>query len=363
MKIVLTITLMQLMILNTNIYSQPTNKNNPEFNQFYNYALQADLVKALNHVEKYSESDLSEEQIKTKQKFLNRFKNNADEFSYNTTEQSILDLIEIYRGYWNKVLLKQTEPDTAEKKLQKNVSEYLYKNYFVNLNEEKQKVHEDFTNYLSMFLLDHGVKSAVGKTAGIYDLLLWAKDDHANYNVTLPEGSVTVKVVFMNDVVTMGWEDYATLGKYYLGGWATDKELYCVGTAYDTTSENFKVTYLQHEGQHFSDYKVFPKLTGPDLEYRAKLVELTYAKESLYGLINFFIKNSNNDRGNPHAFGNFCVTRDVSKKLFGGETESDIEKWKTIPAEIINKTAKELLIINTKLMKEAGEDKVSEFMK
>jgi hypothetical protein len=363
MKLLLTLPLIQLMILNTNIFSQTANKNNPEFNQFYNYALQADLVKALNHVEKYSESDLSEEQNKIKQKFLSRFKNNSDEYSYNTKEQSILDLIEIYRVYWKEVLLKQSEPDTAEKKLQKKVSDYLYKNYFVNLNEDKQKVHDDFTNYLSMFLIDHGVKSAVGKTAGIYDLLLWAKDDHADYNVTLPEGNVTVKVVFMNDVVTMGWEDYATLGKYYPGGWATDKELYCVGTAYDTTSENFKVSYLQHEGQHFADYKVFPKLTGPDLEYRAKLVELTYAKESLYGLINFFIRNSKLDRNNPHAFGNYCVIRDISGKLFEGKTESDIEKWKTVPAEEINKIAKELLLTNTKLMKEAGADKVSEFMK
>lgn len=359
MKTVFTLILISICM---NSFSQSTNKNNPEFKQFYNYALQADLVKALSHVEKYSESDLSEEQSKIKQKFLNRFKNNADEFSYNTKEQSVLDLIEIYKKYWNEVLLKLAEPDIAEKKLQENVSDYLYKNYFANLNEDNQKVHDDFANYLSMFLIDHGVKSAVGKTAGIYDLLLWAKDDHADYNVILPEGNVTVKVVFMNEVVTMGWEDYATLGRYYPGGWATEKELNCVGTAYDTTSENFKVSYLQHEGQHFSDYKVFPKLTGPDLEYRAKLVELTYAKESLYGLINFFIKNSNFDRNNPHAFGNFCVVRDISKKLFDGKTETDMEKWKTIPFEKINETAKELLIENTKLLKEAGADKVSEFM-
>ncbi|MBN8571443.1 MAG: hypothetical protein J0M18_17605, partial [Ignavibacteria bacterium] len=173
---------------------------------------------------------------------------------------------------------------------------------------------------------------------------------------------VTVKVIFMNEVVTMGWEDYATLGRYYPGGWATDKELFCVGSAYDTASENFNVSYLQHEGQHFSDYKVFPKLTGPDLEYRAKLVELTYAKESIYNLINFFIHNSNYDRSNPHAFGNFCVIRDISNKLFDGKTESDIEKWKAVPGEKINKIAKELLITNTKLIKEAGSDTVSEFI-
>ena len=55
--------------------------------------------------------------------------------------------------------------------------------------------------------------------------------------------------------------------------------------------------------------------------------------------------------------------RDISHKLFEGKTESDIEKWKTIPEEKINKIAKELLITNTKLMKEAGASTVSEFMK
>jgi hypothetical protein len=346
-----------------NSFSQETKKNNPQFFQFYNYGLQGDVPKALSMAEQFLDSALSDEQIKIKQKFINRFRNFSDEFTYNTKEQSVLDLIEIYRGYWNEVLLKQTDSETAEKKLQKNVSDYLYKNYFANLNEDKQKVHDDFTDYLQKFLMDHGVKSATGKTAGIYDLLLWAREDHNDYNVTLPEGKVTVKVVFMNDVVTMGWEDYATLGRYYPGGWATDKELFCVSSAYDTTTENFKVSYLQHEGQHFSDYKVFPKLSGPDLEYRAKLVELSYAKESIYNLINFFIQNSNNDRSNPHAFGNFCVIRDISYKLFDGKTENDIEKWKAIPIEKINKIAKELLVINTKLMKEVGASTVSEFMK
>lgn len=362
MKIIFTVV---LLFLSTNIFSQMTNKGNPQFNMFYNYALQGDITKALSHVEQFADTDLSEEQIKVKQKFINRFKNNNDDFVYGTENKSVLELIEIYRAYWKEVLMNESSRDTAEKKLQKIVSDYLYKNYFANLNEDKQKVHDDFADYVHKFLMDQGVKSTTGKTAGIYDLLLWQKENHSDYDVTLPEGKVTVKVVFMNDVVTMGWEDYATLGKYYPGGWATDKELFCVGTAYDTASESFKVSYLQHEGQHFSDYKVFPNLSGPDLEYRAKLVELTYAKESLYNLIKFFLVNSKNDRDNPHAFGAFCLTRDLSKKLFADniETEMDIEKWKTIPVEKINAAAKELLIANTKLMNEFGADKVSEFMK
>lgn len=360
MKIIFTIILISIYMTAS---SQETKKDNPEFNQFYNYALQADLVKALEHIEKFSDADLSEEQIKVKEKILNRFVYNSDEFAYGTKDNSVLELLAIYRAYWKEVLFKENPSETAEKKLQRTVSDYLYTNYFANLKEDKQKVYDDFNGYLQKFLTDKGIKSTLGKTAGIYDFLAWGREDHSDYDVTLPESHVTVKVVFMNDVVTMGWEDYATFGKYYPGGWATDKELFCVGTAYDTASENFKVSYLQHEGQHFSDYKVFPKLTGLDLEYRAKLVELTYAKESVYNLINFFIRSSNYDRNNPHAFGNFCVARDVSKKLFDSELEKDIEKWKAIPVEKINETAKELLFENTKLLKEAGAETVSEFIK
>ncbi len=355
------------MALNFNLFAQGSPAGDPKFNQCYSYALQGDISKALAHIRQFHDFQLSPEQIELKQKFIVRFQDNNEEFTYNTKDNSILELIEIYRSYWNEVLLKKAPSDTAEKKLREKVSYYIYTDYFVNLNEDEKKVHNEFPDYLRVYLKERGCNSATGKTAGIYDLLLWTKDTHSDYDVTLPEGKVTVKVVFMDEVVTMGWEDYATFGKFYPGGWATDKELYCVRSAYDTASENFKISYLQHEAQHFSDYKIFPKLSGPDLEYRAKLVELSYAKETLFHLINFFIKTSKYYRNNPHGFGNFCVVRDLSKKIFGAkeadEIITEIEKWKEVPVEKINTAAKELLAQNTAALKKEGRETVSEFMK
>ncbi len=356
MKIFLSIL---LLAINFNIYSQV----NPKFNIIYNYALQGDIIKTLQTLETFADSTLSVEQIKAKEKFIARFKNNNDTYSYNTKDSSILALIELYRPYWRSVLLKETDAESAEKKLKERVSDYIYKNYFQSQNISKEAIDTTYADYVQKFLTSRQCNSTIGKTSSLYDLLLWQKESPTDYHVNLPEGEVNVRVVFMDDIITMGWEDYATLGRYYPGGWATDKELFCVRSAYDTTTENFRVSYLAHEGQHFADYKVFPKLTGPDLEYRAKLVELTYANETLYKTINFFIKNSIYDRSNPHAFANFCVTRDVSKKIFDGKTEEDIEKWKVVPIEKINKAAKELLIENTKLLKKAGADTVSEFIK
>jgi len=87
----------------------------------------------------------------------------------------------------------------------------------------------------------------------------------------LLDEELKVKVVLMTDFATLGWEEYATLGTYYPGGWATDDALYCVKDAYDLNSETFLVSYLAHESRHFSDYKLFDKkLSGAELEYRAK---------------------------------------------------------------------------------------------
>lgn len=88
-------------------------------------------------------------------------------------------------------------------------------------------------------------------------------------------------------------------------------------------SENFKISYLKHEGQHFADYRLFPQLSSADPEYRAKLVEFCYAEESAHKLIVFFLRNSSRDRNNSHAFANNCVLRDLSKIRFKKELESD----------------------------------------
>jgi hypothetical protein len=160
--------------------------------------------------------------------------------------------------------------------------------------------------------------------------------------------------VFMDDFITLGWEEFATLEMHYPGGWATPQELYCVKSAYDLKSELFLVSYLAHESRHFADYKLFPKLRSTDLEYRAKLTELSLAKTSLYQLIEFFIANANGRSENGHSVANYCVIRDLSKSLFNIEFEKDISKWKQLSPAVINKGAAEILRANTKTLQSMG---------
>lgn len=94
----------------------------------------------------------------------------------------------------------------------------------------------------------------------------------------------------MDEFVTLGWTEFATMDKYHPGGWATDDALNCVKKAYDVSSETFLISYLAHEGRHCSDYKHFPKLrNSADLEYRAKLTELSMADSTLLQLIVFLL--------------------------------------------------------------------------
>ena len=171
---------------------------------------------------------------------------------------------------------------------------------------------------------------------------------------------IDVSVVFMDSIVTMGWEEYATFGKYYPGGWTTKKSLFCVISAYDTTSERFKISYLKHEGQHFADYKLYPKLSGADLEYRAKLVELSYAKESIYNLIEFFIENSGQDRDNAHSFANYHVINDLAKE-FNINKIQEVDEWKKLSYSEINAKARKLLLKNSENLKNASKN-VTEFI-
>ncbi|MFZ1685507.1 MAG: hypothetical protein WAU88_15425, partial [Candidatus Zixiibacteriota bacterium] len=139
-------------------------------------------------------------------------------------------------------------------------------------------------------------------------------------------------------------------------GWATHDALYCVRSAYDLTSEAFLVSYLAHESRHFADYKLFPKLQSADLEYRAKLTELSMADTILFQTIDFFIQNGNYDSENGHSIANFCVIRDLSEMLFQVECERDLDKWKALPIATIHASATAALQANTRELESSGRD-------
>ena len=333
-----------------------------DFDKIYSHVLQGNMNRVLSELDEFPDKELTPEELMIKQKFYDRFRNNKPVVDFNTADPILQDLLIIYQKYWRSTVLdKEREPEFQETLRDDVISFLITQEYYKDstpINTEKTERHfgEDLKNYLSL----QGYFSATGRTAGIFDLFLWGTENLVKYSVDLPETSVTTTIVFLEDVITMGWEDYASFGKVYPGGWATKEKLYAVGKAYDTISENFRISYLKHESQHFADYEIFPNLTGADLEYRAKLTELIYAEETLYRLIRTFIRNSSAEGRNPHAFGNYAVIRDLSRSIFNKDLEADIKEWEMLSSEIIKRESSNLLTLHTKALQDAGAKTVTE---
>jgi hypothetical protein len=343
------------------VSSNGQNTLNSEFRKIYSFALQEDIHKVMNHLDTLPIASFTTEQLAIKQKYHKRFRTGDEVIDYNTPDPTVQKILAIYQRYWKTALLTKTRND-LDSVLKENVTAFLIKQGYKKDSAATATLSDNFALNLKDYLRQHGYYSATGKTGGLFDLFIWKRELPVIDTETLLASATESKVVFLEDVITMGWEEYATFGKYYPGGWATKEMLYCVRKAYDTTSENFKVSYLKHEAQHFADYKQFPALTGADLEYRAKLTELVFAETTRYELLRTFCRNASAEGRNSHAFANYCTIRDLSRGIFHQEFVDDIEKWKTVPAILIVKWSQQLFQEHSEMLKKAGAATVKELI-
>lgn len=347
-----------LFCLNTFAQKDQTDIMKIDKQKIYSYCLDGNVMPALAILKSYGDIKLNDEDLKFKTDIENRFGYEEDRSVYPVNGNTqIRGLLEIYRNYWRMSLLADNSDlyGKYDSLLKKNVSDFLSVQF--PAGKDNFNIDDSIDVYLKKYISSKGLlTTGFGKTGKFFDLLVWKNQEDTTFTFILHGEETGAKVVFMEDFITLGWEEYATLGRYYPGGWATSDALYCVKSAYDTESENFKISYLAHESRHFADYKLFPKLKSADLEYRAKLTELSMAENTLYQTIEFFIKNSNYESENGHSVANYCVMRDMSITLFKSEFEKDISKWKGTDKEQINNTAYELLKANTEELKKLGAD-------
>lgn len=312
-----------------------------DIRKLFSLAIQEDVKSILTVLDTLSPSELSAGDSEIKDKYYMRFIRNDEKFDYNTDDPLLIGLIDIYKVYWKSILLKEHSIENADSILRENLFHFVKNNYppeISALDESEARLNP--WQYISRLLsINNYFNNVDGKTGNLYDIYIWKNEDTVDYNVGLPEVDINVPVIFMNDIVTMGWEEYATFGKYYPGGWPKDNVLYCVSKAYDTTKENFLVSYLAHESQHFSDLKLYKEIPSWELEYRAKLAELSKADETIYKILNSFIRGSKDDSSLSHPYAEYLVITDLSKVLFNEDFVYDLEKWKTISVEEINLSA------------------------
>ncbi len=260
-------------------------------------------------------------------------------------------VIAAYHDYWRRVLLQELDPDSGEALLVANLARALA--YDAGAARAPLGALLDD---LGARLQAQGYHSIRGVTRPFHELMVWRTETPKTYEVTLPEGPEAVDVVLLRDFETLGWSAFATCERSYTGGWAEKDRLYCVADSYDLSSEQFKVSYLTHETQHFADYKRFPRLDQPELEYRAKLTELMASRETTRSLLDRFAEQAGTERTAPHAFANGRLSRDLARLL--GQDGGRPSSWATVSDDAIRRAATQAYQANTDLLVQRGASDV-----
>ncbi|MBK1615579.1 hypothetical protein CKO44_19130 [Rubrivivax gelatinosus] len=216
-------------------------------------------------------------------------------------------VLRAYRRYWSAAL-NPAHRAAAEKALFGQLRRLT--------GQRAAATRDEVQDAVSARLAALGLHNRLGRTAELYDLLLYFREDERQYPVLLPDGQrETVRVFLMRDLVSGGWARHLNCGGPGTGGFATDEGLYAVADAYDLDDESFRVNFLAHETQHYADYKRLPGLEGPELEYRAKLVELALAEQTLMKTVRAFVANQGDERANPHGWANKRVVGALVERL------------------------------------------------
>ncbi len=348
----LLVIILRLLILSPNLFAQHSGTT-----QAYSFAMQGDIREAISSLEGVDE-DNSNEAGKLRTKMIDRFQKR--EITRYTENADVNLYIDIYQKYWQESMMTDQPQELLDSMLRGQVVDFLMPE-FPEIREKDSE--EDIKSFSEKFLNDRGFESnAYGRTSHLMDLFVWKRSEIRRYRVGLIEDTVEVDVYFMMDPILIGWLDYATFGHAHAGGWATREALYSFPGSYDLNSEDFKISYLCHEGQHFQDYIDYPNLRSMDLEYRAKLIELIKLEEFFWRKMERFIHNGAPIKEQAHPFANYTLIRQLSQEYFKEERMTDMDQWKEVPKERIKESCLRLFDEHTKALNELGAQTVESYI-
>lgn len=263
----------------------------------------------------------------------------------NRSTNPIVNAIDsLYQQYYKAIFWHNVSPEIAEGELFLKLWQYCGENELLEKNASIEKEVEKR-------IQKEGFEFLGGRTSGFWGPYIWASSNQVTYDVSLPVGNEAYTIVLMNGFVSRSWLDFISFGKVGTGGWSgKDGLLYCVGTAYDLESQNFKISFLKHEAQHHFDERNFRDISGDELEYRAKLVELIYWQdEKILKMIHLEADNSKGH--NAHSVASYRIISDLSRRLFDKTYVDDFSLF-LIDLERVKSMASELLLEDTKRLTE-----------
>ncbi len=315
---------------------------------YVSFALQGDLQPAESLLDGIMRSHPTPAEADLAARFRRRFIDRSEEWPDSLAAPFGREVMAAYRDYWTRSLMGEVAAEKGEAYLAAALRSVLMAHGLPSMGADDQVIAE-----VRAELERRGLHVLGGVTLPYFDLMIWARADTARYEVELTDTVESVTVIFVSDFLIKGWSHFATFGRASTGGWAASDALYCLREDYDLDSEKFLISYLKHESRHFADYARFPALAQADLEYRAKLTELAYARTTLHDLIENFATSGAPNPNAPHTLANYAVVRDLSLRLFGAET-AEASRFRSRQAPAINAAARDLLAAHTARLLAAG---------
>ena len=251
-------------------------------------------------------------------------------------------VLEIYQRYWWHAVRDPARRPAEDAKLKAELAALIGEPPPADGDEAFDALSER----INVKLRASGLHPLQGRTPPLYDLFLWGEQEQRDYTVALPGGEQQpVKVFVMDGWLSRGWSHYTACGSTGAAGWAKPEGLYAVRSAYgDLKGEDFQVSFLGHESQHYADMKRWPDMPAWALEYRAKLVELAKADDTRIKLIDRFYRSQDDEPDHPHPYANKRVIADVLARL-GLPASGDLRRSEP---EAVRRAAREVLIEDTR---------------
>lgn len=321
-------------------------------NRYISEALQGDLSRAASLFNVINPDTAPISDVELASRFQERFINQSEDLSPGTGDAFIDAVVSAYRKYWVLTLMGDMSSQEGEEFLESSLRQVLSRQGKVDFSGHVASVFE----FVGEIFDEKEVHYLNTPAPPLRELFLWKTEEKRNYSVKLTDRTQKVSVTFMSDIYSMGWKQYAALGLVATTGWVENGRLYCVESAYDRSSESFKVSYLKHEGRHLADFEQFPDLQSADLEYRAKLTELAFSFNSTGQLLGDFTSKSAPNPASPHAYANYRVTRDIYREMFGEPFPESGDAWQKIDTQSVNKAARDLLQRDTEMFNKLGSE-------
>ncbi len=312
--------------------------------RYISMALQGNLRHAMVLFQDARADQMSALEVSLSAQFQSRFVGHSEPVEAASGIAFVDELIAAYREYWALSLTRQLSAAQGSKWLKHEVAELLARYYPDRSPGARPKPLDQAATALEQ----HNLFVSISRTGAFHDLFLWQNQSRRPYDVALTDQLYRVDAIFMDGFLSYGWRDFATFGAAPTSGWADVDAIYCVAWSYDLDSENFLVSFLKHEARHQADYQQFPDLALVDLEYRAKLTELAFARKSLRKLLTSFRSNAVNTPESAHSQANFRVIDDLGGEMNLAASVDGLDPWAAVRAESVNQAARALLAAHTR---------------